>query len=77
MFNHLIDIERLSTEEISDIISTAQAFKKDTITSCAKGKTVCLMFFENSTRTRCSFELAAKKLKMHVLNFDIGKIFIS
>ena len=72
MFNHLIDIERLSTEEISDIISTAQAFKKDTITSCAKGKTVCLMFFENSTRTHCSFELAAKKLKMHVLNFDIG-----
>lgn len=72
MFNHLIDIERLSKEEIEDIISTAQAFKKGTITSCAKGKTACLMFFENSTRTRCSFELAAKKLKMHVLNFDIG-----
>lgn len=72
MFNNLIDIERLSKEDITDIISTAQAFKKGTITSCAKGKTVCLMFFENSTRTHCSFELAAKKLKMHVLNFDIG-----
>lgn len=67
---NLIDIERLTKEEITSLIDMALAFKKDTITSCAKGKSACLMFFENSTRTRFSFELAAKKLKMNVLHFD-------
>lgn len=70
MFSHLIDIQRLSNNEISSIIDLAMNFKNARSESIVKDKTACLMFFENSTRTRCSFELAAKKLGMHVLNFD-------
>lgn len=68
----LIDIERLSKPEIENIIQSAKKFANGDIDSSVRGKTACLMFFENSTRTRCSFEIAAKKLGMNVLNFDIG-----
>ncbi len=67
---NLIDIERLEKEEIQNLIKTAEEFKNGRQNSCAAGKCACLMFFENSTRTHFSFELAAKRLGMHVLNFD-------
>ena len=67
---NLIDIERLKKEEIERIINSAQEFENGKKFSTAAGKTACLMFFENSTRTHFSFELAAKRLGMHVLNFD-------
>ncbi len=67
---HLIDIEKLNKDEIFDIIKMAKGFKSQTIISEVKGKTVSLMFCENSTRTKCSFEIAAKKLGMNVINFD-------
>ena len=67
---NLIDIERLEKEEIQKLIKTAEEFKNGRQNSCAAGKCACLMFFENSTRTHFSFELAAKRLGMHVLNFD-------
>ena len=59
---HLIDIENISKEDILNIIETAKAFKKGSKESDVKGKTLALMFYENSTRTRCSFEIAAQKL---------------
>lgn len=70
MFNNLIDIERLTTDEINQIIALAADFKTGKAKSAVKEKVLCLMFCENSTRTKCSFELAAKKLGMHVLNFE-------
>lgn len=67
----LIDIERLAKNEIEEIISKAEFFAKGGRESVVKERTACMMFFENSTRTHCSFEIAAKKLGMHVLNFDV------
>lgn len=70
MIEHLVDIERLTKEEILAIVEMAKGFKSSTIESKVTGKTVTMMFCENSTRTRCSFEIAAKKLGMNVVNFD-------
>lgn len=67
---HLTDIEHLSKEEILDIIDLAGKFKLNSAKSEVEGKTVALMFYENSTRTRCSFEIAAKKLGANVINFE-------
>lgn len=71
MIKDLIDIERLEKEDIVSIIEDAKMFADGAKKSNVVGKTACMMFFENSTRTHCSFELAAKKLGMHVLNFDV------
>ena len=67
---HLIDINRLEKSEIEKIISLAGEFKLGTRKPSVAGKTACLMFFENSTRTKISFELAAQKLGMNVIHFD-------
>ena len=70
LFEHLINIENLDKSTITDIIRDADLFKQNKKKSEVSGKTVALMFCENSTRTRCSFEEAAKKLGMNVINFD-------
>ncbi len=70
MLNHLVNIASLSKAEITEICNTAQAFKLNQKKSDVAGKTVALMFFENSTRTKISFELAARKLGMEALNFE-------
>lgn len=67
---HLIDIEKINKRDILDIIELAKKFKDGKKSSDVAGKTLALMFYENSTRTRCSFEIAAKKLGMNVINFD-------
>ena len=70
LFEHLINIEDLDKSVITDIIRDADLFKQNRKKSDVIGKTVALMFCENSTRTRFSFEEAAKKLGMTVINFD-------
>ena len=67
---HLVDIKKLERTDIAKIISNARMFKLGKRQSSVVGKTVCLMFFENSTRTKMSFDLAAQKLGMHVLDFN-------
>ncbi len=74
---HLIDIENISKEDILNIVKLAKEFKKGSKISDISGKTLALMFYENSTRTRCSFEIAAKKLSMNVINFDAGHSSLS
>lgn len=75
--NHLIDLEELSKEEILNILESTIPFK-DILTRSVKkvpalrGKTVVNLFFENSTRTKTSFELAAKMLSADVINFSIS-----
>ena len=54
---NLIDIKRLEKSEIERIIELAQEFKTGVRQSSVAGKTACLMFFENSTRTKISFDL--------------------
>jgi aspartate carbamoyltransferase catalytic subunit len=74
---HLLGLEHLTAEEITLILDNAEGMK-DTFTRTVKkvpalrGKTVCSLFFENSTRTRTSFEIAAKRLSADVVNFNIA-----
>lgn len=68
--NHLIDIEGISKEDILNIIECARKFKNSEKKSDVEQKTLALMFYENSTRTKCSFEIAGQKLGMNIINFD-------
>ena len=74
---HLIDIQSISKEDILNIVSLAKEFKNDTKKSEVAGKTLALMFYENSTRTRCSFEIAAQKLGMNIIDFDASHSSLS
>lgn len=69
----LLGLEYLSREEIVFILDTAASFKEVTTREIKKvpalrGKTVVNLFYEPSTRTRVSFELAAKRLSADVIN---------
>ncbi len=72
----LLDIQSLSKDEILLICKTAKYFK-DVFTRDIKtvpvlrGKTVCTLFYEPSTRTRLSFELAAKMLSANTINVPV------
>lgn len=71
----LTSIASLSPDEITLILETADSFKEVTGREIKKvpalrGKTVVNFFFEPSTRTRTSFELAAKRLSADVINFS-------
>lgn len=73
----LLDIQSLSLEEINLICKSARYFK-DIFTRSVKsvpvlrGKTVCTLFYEPSTRTRISFELAAKRLSADMINVSVS-----
>lgn len=72
---HLLSAAELSKEEIEKILSTAKAFGKAmqpegvSMIPLLQNKTIVNLFFENSTRTRTSFELATRRLGGGVLNF--------
>lgn len=73
----LIGIKELSRQNIEEILNTAKAFKEVLSRDIKKvptlrGKTAINLFFEPSTRTRTSFELAEKRLSLDVLNFSIS-----
>ena len=70
----LVSIASLTLDEITLILDTADSFKEVSGREIKKvpalrGKTVVNLFFEPSTRTRTSFELAAKRLSADVINF--------
>jgi len=69
----LLGLENLSKEKIELILSTAESFKEVSTRGIKKvpalrGKTVVNLFYEPSTRTRVSFEIAAKRLSADVIN---------
>ncbi len=71
----LLSLAPLSVDEIRLVLDTADSFKEVTGREIKKvpalrGKTVVNLFFEPSTRTRTSFELAAKRLSADVINFS-------
>jgi len=71
---HLIGLRELSREEIEYILDTAQGFEQVSTRSIKKaptlrGKVVVNLFFEDSTRTRNSFTLAANRLSADVIEF--------
>jgi len=72
---HLLGIQSLTSQDIHYIFETARYFSENGINarhqySFLNDKTVVLGFFESSTRTRCSFELAAKRLGAQTLFFQ-------
>ncbi len=71
---HLLGLEGVSREEIGAILETAASFKEVLNRPVKKvpslqGYTICNLFFEASTRTRISFELAEKRLSADAINF--------
>jgi len=72
---HLLGTEDLTKDEIMDIMNTAKKFKDlinkgHHVVPTLHGKIVVLMFFEPSTRTRSSFEIAAKRLGAETIDFS-------
>ncbi len=75
---HLLSIEGLPRDVISHILDTASSFLKVSHRDVKKvpllrGKSVFNVFFENSTRTRTTFEIAAKRLSADVINLDVTR----
>lgn len=73
---HFLSVSGLSRQLLIDILDTAESFAGITKQSVKKvpllrGKTIVNLFFEASTRTRTTFELAAKRLSADVLNINI------
>jgi aspartate carbamoyltransferase catalytic subunit len=71
----LLDIKGLSTDEITLILDTAESFKEISERDIKKvptlrGKTVITLFYEASTRTRVSFEIAGKRLSADTVNIS-------
>jgi aspartate carbamoyltransferase catalytic subunit len=74
MNKHLLSIHDVSADDIVRILDTAESFREVGTRVIKKvpalrGRTVVNLFYENSTRTRISFELAAKRLSADVINF--------
>ncbi len=71
----ILGLYELSAEEIDEILTLGLSMKKLLRQNIKKlphlmGKSVTTLFYENSTRTRCSFELAAKYMGAHVVNIS-------
>jgi aspartate carbamoyltransferase catalytic subunit len=78
--NHLLGIKHLNVNDINLIFKTADHFKEVINRSIKKVPslrdiTIANLFFENSTRTKLSFELAEKRLSADVINFLFCSIF--
>ena len=79
---HLLGLEELSKEELLHIFRTAEGFQQVSTRSIKKvpalrGRVIVNLFFEDSTRTRMSFTLAAQRLSADVLEFNAAKSSIS
>lgn len=80
--NHLLGIKDLSNEDIELILNTANHFKEIINRPIKKVPslrdiTICNLFFENSTRTKLSFELAEKRLSADIINFSSSSSSVS
>jgi len=74
---HLLRLDGLSREFITTLLDRAESYQTEVGQQPARGdvlrgRTVANLFFEPSTRTRASFELAAKRLSADVLNLDVN-----
>ena len=75
---HLLSIDGLPREILTRILDTASSFLEVSDRNMKKvpllrGKSVFNLFFENSTRTRTTFEIAAKRLSADVINLDVAR----
>jgi aspartate carbamoyltransferase catalytic subunit len=82
MNEHLLSMHDVSAEDVVRILDTAESFREVGTRVIKKvpalrGRTVVNLFYENSTRTRISFELAAKRLSADVINFSTSGSSVS
>jgi aspartate carbamoyltransferase catalytic subunit len=75
VIKHLLSVTQLRPEDITRVLDTADSFREVGTRVIKKvpalrGRTVVNLFYENSTRTRISFEIAAKRLSADVINFS-------
>ena len=75
--HHLLTLEGLPSANIVHILDTAESFvsiaeREVKKVPLLRGKSIFNLFFENSTRTRTTFEIAAKRLSADVINLNIG-----
>jgi aspartate carbamoyltransferase catalytic subunit len=79
---HLLGLEGVSREDIIRILDTADSFhevleREIPVVPTLRGKTVVNLFYESSTRTRISFELAEKRLSASPVNFSVSTSSVS
>jgi aspartate carbamoyltransferase catalytic subunit len=79
---HLLGIRELSADEITHLLDTAETFRDVSRREIKKvpalrGRTVINLFFEPSTRTRTSFEIAAKRLSADAVNISVSTSSVS
>jgi aspartate carbamoyltransferase catalytic subunit len=76
--NHLLAIEGLPKRILERILDTAESFvgvneREVKVVPLLRGKSIFNIFFENSTRTRTTFEIAAKRLSADVVSLDVAR----
>ena len=79
---HLLGVEELTLSDVELILKTSRSFKEISTRPIKKvptlrGKSVINLFFEPSTRTRSSFEIAAKRLGADAINFSVSTSSVS
>lgn len=70
---HLVDTDQFSLAQIEQIVADAKAFKRNKPPLLLRDKIIVTLFFEKSTRTRSSFEIAGKRLGAAMVLFDPSK----
>lgn len=70
---HLIDTNDFNDQQLIELMHNAKAFKNKMRSKSLENKLLITLFFENSTRTRSSFEVAAKRLGIAVIHLDPSK----
>ena len=69
--DHLITTKDLTNQEVLSLFEDAKIFGDLQSNNLLQGKLIVTLFFESSTRTRSSFEIAAKRLGAHVVNLEV------
>jgi len=73
MQKHLIRTDDFTKQEIEEILQDAKIFSDGRFDRILKDKIIITLFFENSTRTKSSFEIAAKRLGAEIVHLDVAK----
>lgn len=69
---HLIRTDDFTVDEIEEILADAKKFSDGRFDRILQNKIIITLFFENSTRTRSSFEIAAKRLGAEIVHLDVA-----
>jgi aspartate carbamoyltransferase catalytic subunit len=71
MMKHLIRTDDFTNEDVEEILADAKRFSDGRFERILQDKIIITLFFENSTRTKSSFEIAAKRLGAEIVHLDV------